>query len=106
LYLYQSFRKFKISTDLYFSQNIIRVIKSRNGMGGVCSKYGGEERSIPGFGGETSGNRRLERPGRRWKDDIKGDIQEVGWGMDWIDLAHDRDGWWIVVNMVINFRVP
>jgi len=58
------------------------------------------------FGGETSGKRRLERPRRRWEDNIKGDLQEVEWGMDWIDLAQDRDRRWILVNKVMNLRVP
>ena len=76
-------------------------------MGGACSKFGGEERSIPGFGGETSGNKRPERPRRRWENNIKGDLQEVGCvGMDWTDLAQDWDRWWILVNTVMNLRCP
>jgi len=67
---------------------------------------GGQERSIPGFGGETSGNRRLERSRRRWEDNIKWDLQEMGFGMDWIGLAQDRDRRWILVNTVMNIRVP
>ena len=51
--------------------------------------------------------RTLERPRRRWEDNIKEDLQEVGWdGMDWIDLAQDRDGWRTLVNTVMNLRVP
>jgi hypothetical protein len=47
------------------------------------------------------------RPRRRWEDNIKMDLQEVGWGsMDWIDLAHDRDRWRAVVNAVMNFLIP
>jgi hypothetical protein len=48
----------------------------------------------------------LGRPRRRWDDNIKMDLQEVGWGMDWIEPAHDRDKWWALVNAVMNLRVP
>ena len=54
----------------------------------------GEEKCIWGFGEETSeGKSSLGRPRRKWEDNIKMDLLEVGWGMDWIDLAHDRDRW-------------
>jgi hypothetical protein len=44
---------------------------------------------------------------RRWEDNIKMDLREVEWGgTDWIDLAHDRDRWRALVNVVINLRVP
>ena len=50
--------------------------------------------------------RPLGRPRRRWKDNIKTDLQEVGCGgMDWIDLAQDRDRWRAVVNAVMNLGV-
>jgi hypothetical protein len=53
------------------------------------------------------GRKPLGRPRRRWEDDIKMDLQEVGWGgMDWIDMAQDRDRWRAVVNAVMNLRVP
>ena len=49
----------------------------------------------------------LGRPRRRWEDDIKMYLQEVVCrGMDWIDLAEDRDRWRALVNAVMNFRVP
>jgi hypothetical protein len=49
--------------------------------------------------GKPEGNRPLERPRRRWMDNIRMDLREIGWyGMDWIDQA--------LVNMVMNFRVP
>jgi len=45
------------------------------------------------------GKRLLGRPRRRWENNIKMDLQEVGYqGMDWIELAHDRNGWWAFVN--------
>jgi hypothetical protein len=51
--------------------------------------------------------RLLERPRLRWEDNIKMDLQEVGWrGMDWIDLAQDRERWRTLVNGVQEFRVP
>ena len=51
--------------------------------------------------------RPLERPRRRWEDDIKMDLQEVGYGgMDWIYLAQDKDRWRARVNAVMNLRVP
>ena len=53
------------------------------------------------------GKRPLGRPRRRWEDNIKMDLQEVGWrDIDWIDLAQDRDRWWALVNVVMNIRVP
>jgi hypothetical protein len=57
--------------------------------------------------GKPVGNRPLGRPRRRWEDNIKMDLQEVKWvGMDWIDLAQDRDRWPVLVHAVINRRVP
>jgi hypothetical protein len=51
--------------------------------------------------------RRLGRPRRRWENNIKIDLREVGWGgMDWINLAQDRDRWRALVNAVMNLRVP
>jgi hypothetical protein len=51
------------------------------------------------------GRRQFVRPGHRWKDNIKMDLQEVEWGMDWINLAEDGDRWWAVMNTVMNLRV-
>jgi hypothetical protein len=55
----------------------------------------------------TEGNRPLGRPRRKWENNIKMDLQKVGWeGMDWIDLAQNRDRWRALVNAVISLRVP
>jgi hypothetical protein len=49
----------------------------------------------------------LGRPRRRWVDNIEIDIGEIGWdGVDWIDLAQDKDQWRALVNTVLNLRVP
>jgi hypothetical protein len=59
-----------------------------------------------GLVGRPEGKRLLGRPRRRWEDNMKIDIQEVGYGgMDWIELAQDRDRWHALVNAVINLRV-
>jgi len=55
---------------------------------------------------KPEGRRPLGRPRRKWEDNIKMDLQEVGWGMDWIDLSQERDGWWALVNVVMDHRVP
>jgi hypothetical protein len=57
--------------------------------------------------GKPEGKRPVGRPRLRWEDNIKMDLQEVLCGvMDWIELAKDRDGWWELVNAVMNIRVP
>ena len=57
--------------------------------------------------GKPEEERPLWRPRRRWEDNIKMDLQEVGCGgMDWIELAQDRDRWWALVTAVMNLRVP
>jgi len=56
---------------------------------------------------KTVGKRPLESPRRRWEDNIKMHLQEVGCGgMDWIDLTQNRDRWRGLVNVVMNLRVP
>jgi len=60
-------------------------------MGGACSMYRGEARCIQGFGGGSLRERDHLEDRRRWEGNIKMDLQEVGWGMDWIYLAQDRD---------------
>ena len=57
--------------------------------------------------GKPEGKRPLGRPRRRWEDNIKMDLQEVGGGCeDWMELAQDRDRWRALVSTVMNLRVP
>jgi hypothetical protein len=50
---------------------------------------------------------RIGRPRRRWEDNIKMDLREMGWGrMDWVNVAQDRDQWRALVNTVTNLRLP
>jgi hypothetical protein len=56
--------------------------------------------------GRPEERRPLERPRRRWEDNIKMNLEEVEWGMNWIELAQDRDRWRAVVNAVMNLGVP
>jgi hypothetical protein len=73
-----------------------------NEMGGACGTYGGHERYLQGFGDRSDGKRPPGRPRHIFEDNIKMDIQEVGWGgMDWIDLAQDRSKWLALVNAVM-----
>ena len=56
---------------------------------------------------KTEGKRPLERPRRRWEDNINMELQEVGCGgMVWIEMAEDRDRWRALVNAVLKIRVP
>jgi hypothetical protein len=54
--------------------------------------------------GKPEGKRQLGRPRHRWVDNITEDLRE--YGMDWVDLAQDRDQWRALVNTVMNLRVP
>jgi hypothetical protein len=76
-------------------------------MGRTCGTYGGRRGAYRALVGKPEGRSPLGRPRRRWEDNIKMDLREVGWGdMDWINLAQDRDRWRDLVNAVMNLRVP
>ena len=66
----------------------------------------GGERCAQGSCGEPEGKRQLGRPRRRWEDNIKMALQELGGGGDWMELAQERDRWRALVNTVMNFRFP
>jgi len=78
----------------------------KNEMGGTCGAYG-EGRGVHRvLVGKPEGKRPLGRSRRRWEDNIKMDLREVGGGGDWMELAQDRDRWRALVKTVMNFRVP
>ena len=82
------------------------VTIEKNEMGGTCGAHG-EGRGVHWvLVGKPDGKKTLRKPRRRWEDNIKMYLQEMGRSGDWMELAQDRDRWRALVNVVMNLRVP
>jgi hypothetical protein len=94
--------------NLYCSPSVIRMIKSRRMRWiGHVARMGTKRNAYRFLEGKPEGKRPLKRLRSRWTDNIKMDLREMGWGgMDWIDLAQDRDQRRALVNTVINLWIP
>jgi hypothetical protein len=76
-------------------------------MGRACNTNGEKRNAYRILAGKPEGKKPLRRPKRRWVVNIKMELREIEWGgMDWFDLAEDRDQWRVLVNTVMNFWVP
>jgi hypothetical protein len=91
--------------NLYATPNVIRVVRSRK-MDVACSTDGREKFTFIILVGNLEGKRSLGRSMRRWEDNIKMDLREIGWkGVDWIHLAQDRDQRRNLVYTLMNLPV-
>ena len=93
---------------MYSGPNIFRVIKSRRmRWAGHVARMGEKREVYWVLVGKPAGKGPLRRPRRRWEGHSKIDFQEVGCGgMDWIEMAQDRDRWRVLVDVVMNLQVP
>jgi hypothetical protein len=89
------------------SESILLCPLPSKGYKGLVARLGVERGVYRILVGKPGGKRPMGRPRRRWEDNIRMDLQEVGCGgMDWIGMAQDRDSWRALVNAVMNIRVP
>jgi hypothetical protein len=88
---------------MFMQRNVCQVIFQA----GHAARMGEKRNAYRILVGKPEGKRPLGRTRRMWMDNIKMDLRETGWdGMDWIDLAQDREQWRALVNTVMNLWVP
>jgi hypothetical protein len=108
--IYRSYRTYRRCgiMGLYSSPSVVRVTKAgRMRWAGLVARMGEVRGAYNILVGRPEGRRPLGRPRRRWEDNIKMDLREIGFGdVDWINSAQDRDTWRALVNTVMNLRVP
>jgi hypothetical protein len=76
-------------------------------MSGACTTRGEIRNAYKILVGKPERKRPLGRPRRRWEDNIRMDLREIGWEVvDWIYLVQGRDSWWDLVNTLMNIRFP
>jgi hypothetical protein len=94
--------------NLHSSPRVIRMIMPRRMRWvGHVAQMGEKRNKYRIFMGKPEGKKPLGRPQRKWVDNIKMDLREIGRdGVDWINTAQDTDQWRALVNMVLNLRVP
>ena len=93
--------------SLYRSPNRVRVIKSgRLRWAGHVARMEEGSSAFQILTGKPTGKRPLRSPRRRWEDNIRMDLEEIGIAGNWVDLAQDRNYWRALVNAALNLRVP
>jgi hypothetical protein len=94
--------------NLYSSQSIIRMIKSRRmRWKGHVARMGETRNAYRILVGKPEEKGSLGKSRRNWVDNTKMDLRDTGWdGMDWTGLAQDRDQWRVLVNTIMNLRIP
>jgi hypothetical protein len=93
--------------NVYASLNIVRVNKSRIKWVGHVACMGEVRNAYKILVGKSEEKRPLGRPKHRWKDNIRMDLREIGWmGVDLMHLVQDRNQWWSLVKVVMNFWIP